>query len=119
MAKLQLQKDHINQHKSGLMEAYVRAAKDTETKVRLTVSGSYLHGTITGMDQFTLLVFSDNANNLIFKSAISQVVPDSDFNDEEKLQSFNNRLKSYMDEHVPSKNNRPHIDKSKIRRLKK
>lgn len=58
----------------NLQEQFLDRLKESQQRVTIiTINGFQLKGTITGHDQFTLLVDVDGQQQLVFKSAVSTI----------------------------------------------
>ena len=52
-----------------------QARRDRSTVTVFLMNGFQLHGTVKGFDSFTLVLDSDGKQQLIYKHAISTIVP--------------------------------------------
>ena len=60
----------------NLQDVFLASARRTETPVTVfLVNGFQMRGTITGFDAFTVVLTSDGKQQIIYKHAISTVVP--------------------------------------------
>lgn len=60
----------------NLQDIFLAAARRTETPVTVfLVNGFQMRGTITGFDNFTVVLTAEGKQNLIYKHAISTVSP--------------------------------------------
>ena len=64
------------QTKSNLQEIFLtRARKQNLSVTVFLVNGFQLRGTVTGFDNFTVVLDSDGKQQVIYKHAISTIVP--------------------------------------------
>ena len=64
------------QTKSNLQENFLtRARKQNSNVTVFLVNGFQLRGTVTGFDNFTVVLDSDGKQQVIYKHAISTIVP--------------------------------------------
>ena len=64
------------QTKSNLQEIFLtRARKQSVSVTVFLVNGFQLRGTVTGFDNFTVVLETDGKQQLIYKHAISTLVP--------------------------------------------
>ena len=64
------------QTKSNLQEIFLtRARKQNSNVTVFLVNGFQLRGTVTGFDNFTVVLDSDGKQQVIYKHAISTIVP--------------------------------------------
>ena len=64
------------QTKSNLQEIFLtRARKQNSSVTVFLVNGFQLRGTVTGFDNFTVVLDSDGKQQVIYKHAISTIVP--------------------------------------------
>ena len=64
------------QTKSNLQEIFLtRARKQNSSVTVFLVNGFQLRGTIAGFDQFVVVLMSDQKQQVIYKHAISTIVP--------------------------------------------
>ena len=64
------------QKKSNLQEIFLTRARKQNVPVTVfLVNGFQLRGTVTGFDNFTVVLESDGKQQVIYKHAISTVVP--------------------------------------------
>ena len=62
--------------KNNLQDIFLNRARKQSTPVTLfLMNGFQLRGTIISFDQFAVLVLSEGRQNLIYKHAISTIVP--------------------------------------------
>ena len=62
--------------KSNLQEIFLtRARKQAVSVTVFLVNGFQLRGTVTGFDNFTVVLDSDGKQQVIYKHAISTIVP--------------------------------------------
>ena len=61
----------------NLQDVFLASARRTETPVTVfLVNGFQMRGTITGFDAFTVVLNSDGKQQIIYKHAISTIVPE-------------------------------------------
>ena len=59
-----------------LQEQFLRAVKRERCTVTVfLMNGFQLRGTVTGYDNYAVIVFSDGKQNMIYKHAISTITP--------------------------------------------
>ena len=64
------------QTKSNLQEIFLTRARKQNVPVTVfLVNGFQLRGTVTGFDNFTVVLESDGKQQVIYKHAISTIVP--------------------------------------------
>ena len=64
------------QTKSNLQEIFLTQARKQNISVTVfLVNGFQLRGTVTGFDNFTVVLDSDGKQQVIYKHAISTIVP--------------------------------------------
>ena len=64
------------QTKSNLQEIFLTQARKQSISVTVfLVNGFQLRGTVTGFDNFTVVLDSDGKQQVIYKHAISTIVP--------------------------------------------
>ena len=64
------------QTKSNLQEIFLtRARKQNSSVTVFLVNGFQLRGTVTGFDNFTVVLDSDGKQQVIYKHAISTIAP--------------------------------------------
>ena len=64
------------QKKNNLQEIFLtRARKENVPVTMFLINGFQLRGTVTGFDCFTVVLDSDGKQQLIYKHAISTIVP--------------------------------------------
>ena len=60
----------------NLQDVFLASARRTETPVTVfLVNGFQMRGTITGFDAFTVVLTAEGKQNLIYKHAISTIIP--------------------------------------------
>ena len=65
------------QTKSNLQEIFLtRARKQNSSVTVFLVNGFQLRGTVTGFDNFTVVLDSDGKQQVIYKHAISTIAPE-------------------------------------------
>ena len=65
------------QTKSNLQEIFLtRARKQNSSVTVFLVNGFQLRGTVTGFDNFTVVLDSDGKQQVIYKHAISTITPE-------------------------------------------
>ena len=63
-------------HKSNLQEIFLTRARKQNVPVTVfLVNGFQLRGNVTGFDSFTVVLDSDGKQQVIYKHAISTIVP--------------------------------------------
>ena len=63
-------------HKSNLQEIFLTRARKQNVPVTVfLVNGFQLRGNVTGFDNFTVVLDSDGKQQVIYKHAISTIVP--------------------------------------------
>ena len=63
-------------HKSNLQEIFLTRARKQNVPVTLfLVNGFQLRGNVTGFDSFTVVLDSEGKQQVIYKHAISTIVP--------------------------------------------
>ena len=76
------------QTKSNLQEIFLtRARKQAVSVTVFLVNGFQLRGTVTGFDNFTVVLDSDGKQQVIYKHAISTIVPQYAVSLQEKTES--------------------------------
>ena len=76
------------QTKSNLQEIFLtRARKQNSSVTVFLVNGFQLRGTVTGFDNFTVVLDSDGKQQVIYKHAISTIVPQYAISLQEKTDS--------------------------------
>ena len=74
--------------KSNLQEIFLtRARKQALSVTVFLVNGFQLRGTITGFDNFTVVLDSDGKQQVIYKHAISTIVPQHAVSLQEKAEA--------------------------------
>jgi len=64
------------QKPKNLQSVFLNEARRTKVSVSIfLVNGFQLRGTITGFDTYTVILFSEGRQQMIFKHAISTIVP--------------------------------------------
>ena len=65
------------QTKSNLQEVFLTRARKQSTNVTVfLVNGFQLRGTVTGFDNFTVVLDTDGKQQVIYKHAISTIAPE-------------------------------------------
>ena len=76
------------QTKSNLQEIFLtRARKQNSSVTVFLVNGFQLRGTVTGFDNFTVVLDTDGKQQVIYKHAISTIVPQYAISLQEKVES--------------------------------
>ena len=76
------------QTKSNLQEIFLtRARKQGASVTVFLVNGFQLRGTVTGFDNFTVVLDTDGKQQVIYKHAISTIVPQYAISLQEKAES--------------------------------
>ena len=76
------------QTKSNLQEIFLtRARKQNSSVTVFLVNGFQLRGTVAGFDNFTVVLDSDGKQQVIYKHAISTIVPQYAISLQEKTDS--------------------------------
>ena len=74
--------------KSNLQEIFLtRARKQAVSVTVFLVNGFQLRGTVTGFDNFTVVLDSDGKQQVIYKHAISTIVPQHALSLQEKAEN--------------------------------
>ena len=61
----------------NLQDVFLASARRTETPVTMfLMNGFQMRGVITGFDAFTVILTSEGRQNMIYKHAISTIVPE-------------------------------------------
>ena len=76
------------QTKSNLQEIFLTQARKQSISVTVfLVNGFQLRGTVTGFDNFTVVLDTDGKQQVIYKHAISTIVPQYAISLQEKVES--------------------------------
>lgn len=64
-------------HKTNIQDLFLSRVRRSRTNVTMFLMNGYqLRGTISGFDQFVVVLISDNKQQVIYKHAISTITPE-------------------------------------------
>lgn len=64
-------------HKPNIQDLFLSRVRRSRTNVTMFLMNGYqLRGTISGFDQFVVVLISDNKQQIIYKHAISTITPE-------------------------------------------